>query len=321
MRTFEIGNGGRIPALGLGTWKSAPGEVGAAVREAIRVGFRHVDCAPLYGNEAEIGSALASAVAAGEAKRGDLWITSKLWNSCHKREDVIPALRRTLADLQLEYLDLYLIHWPVAHKPGVLYAKTGADFLGPDEAPIGETWAAMEEAVALGLCRNIGVSNFTVAKMERLSRTATIVPAANQVESHPYFPQDELLQYCNKHGIVFTAFAPLGSGDRPARVRNEGDPVLLDDPVVKSIAGTRGVTPAQVLLAWAVQRGTSAIPKSANPVRIAQNFAAASLELGSDEMAAIAGIDRNYRFFKGTLWTFDGSPYSQEWLWDDSPPA
>lgn len=307
-----------MPAVGLGTWKSAPGEIAAVVREAIRMGYRHFDCAPIYGNEAEIGAALADAIAGGEVKREELWITSKLWGSCHGRGNVVPALRRTLADLRLDYVDLYLVHWPVAmqERVGIGYPKSGADFRTLLEAPLAETWAGMEEAHALGLNRNIGVSNFTVAKLERLARSAHVAPAVNQVESHPYLPQDELLEYCNSRAIALTAFAPLGSGDRPARVRTENDPVLLEDPVVAGIAASHGITPAQVLVAWAVQRGTSAIPKSTNPARLAQNLAAADIALTDAEMRAIASIERRHRFFTGALWTIDGSPYTQESLWD-----
>jgi len=307
-----------MPALGLGTWKSAPGEVGAAVREAVRAGYRHFDCAPLYGNEVEIGAALADAIAAGEVKRDELWITSKLWNSFHGRDNVVPAIRRTLADLRLDYLDLYLIHWPVAFQEriGIGYPKSGADFRAPDEAPLADTWAGMEESLSLGLCRNIGVSNFTATKLVRLARTAKILPAVNQVESHPYLPQTGLLRHCADNGIVLTAYAPLGSGDRPARVRAADDPVLMDDPVIVEISARRGLTPAQVMIAWAVQRGTSLIPKSTNPARLAQNLAAASVTLTAADMTAIAGLDRGHRFIKGALWTIDGSPYTQATLWD-----
>lgn len=318
MNSFAMKSGGRMPALGLGTWKSAPGEVGAAVREAIRAGYRHFDCAPIYANEAEIGAALADAISAGEVTRDRLWITSKLWGSCHGRDNVVPALRRSLADLRLDYVDLYLIHWPVAlqERIGIGYPRSAADFRTPVEAPLAETWAGMEEAFSLGLCRNIGVSNFTATKLVRLARTAEIQPAVNQVESHPYLPQTALLRHCNDNGIVLTAYAPLGSGDRPARVRSVDDPVLMNEPVLSDIATRHGLAPAQVLVAWAVQRGTSLIPKSTNPARLAQNFAAASVSLTDAEMIAIAGLDRGHRFFKGSLWTIDGSPYTQKTLWD-----
>jgi alcohol dehydrogenase (NADP+) len=314
-----MGDRGRMPALGLGTWKSAPGEVATAVREAIRIGYRHFDCAPLYGNEAEIGAALAEAISAGEVKRDDLWITSKLWNAFHGRENVVPAIRRSLTNLRLDYFDLFLIHWPVAFQEriGIGYPKTAAEFRTPEEAPISDTWAGMEDARSLGLCHNIGVSNFSVTKLERLARTARIHPVVNQVESHPYLQQEPLLSHCDKHGIILTAFAPLGSGDRPSRVRASDDPVLMDDPVIAAIAASHGISSAQVMIAWAVQRGTSVIPKSTNPARLAQNFGAASIALTDAEMAAIAGIDRNHRYLKGLMWTIEGSPYTQATLWDE----
>jgi alcohol dehydrogenase (NADP+) len=199
---------------------------------------------------------------------------------------------------------------------GTGYPQTAADFRRPDEVPVAETWAGMEDAFSLGLCHNVGVCNFSVTKLKQLAGSARIMPVVDQVESHPYLPQTELLHHCSENGIVLTAFAPLGSGDRPARVRDAGDPVLLDDPVVAAIAKSHGISPAQVLIAWAVQRGTSAIPKSTNPARLAQNFAAASLTLTEHEMNAIAGIDTRYRFLKGSLWTIEGSPYTQETLWD-----
>ena len=164
MRTLRLTDDAAMPALGLGTWKSAPGEVGAAVREAIRLGYRHIDCAPIYGNEQEVGAALAAAVAAGEVTRDELWITSKLWNDRHAEADVVPALRQTLADLGLERLDLFLVHWPVALKKGRVMPDGAGDFVSLDELPLEETWRGMEAALEAGLTRTIGVSNCSVKK-------------------------------------------------------------------------------------------------------------------------------------------------------------
>jgi alcohol dehydrogenase (NADP+) len=317
MNHFDLAGGGRMPALGLGTWKSDPGVVGDAVREAIHVGYRHFDCAPIYGNEAEIGLALSAAVAAGEVQRKDLWITSKLWNFNHLRADVIPGLKKTLQDLRLEYLDLFLVHWPVAHKPGVVFPESPEDFLSLQDAPLEETWSGMEEAASLGLCRHIGVSNFSVRKITDLLQRATIRPAANQVECHPYFSQRELLAFCREQDIVLTAYSPLGSGDRPARIKRENEPSMLQDPVIVDVAGKHGLSAGQVLIAWALQRGTSVIPKSSNPSRLAENFAAAEAHLDNDDMAAIDGLDRGYRYVDGSFWCPEGSPYSLETLWDE----
>jgi len=317
MPTLELENGDAMPALGLGTWKAAAGEVGAAVRTAIELGYRHIDCAPIYGNEPEIGEALAHAIATGMVRRDELWITSKLWNNRHLPKDVIPALKATLADLRIDCLDLFLVHWPVAVRPDVHFPEKGADFLAPHEAPIEDTWAAMEDAVDAGLCRHIGVSNFSPARLRRLIATARRTPEANQVECHPLLAQHELLALCRAKRIILTAYSPLGSPDRPARLHRTGDPLLLEDPVVREIGRERGISPAQVLLAWAVNRGTSVIPKSVTPARMAENLAAASMVLEADQMKRLAKLDRHYRFVDGSVWAMDGSPYTTAWLWDE----
>jgi alcohol dehydrogenase (NADP+) len=317
MKFFELEGGARWPALGLGTWKSAPGEVADAIREAIEIGYRHFDCSPIYGNEAEIGQAFSAAMDAGKLRREDFWVTSKLWNSDHLRADVVPALKRTLADLRLDYLDLYLVHWPVAHRPGVGFPETPDGFLSLDDAPIAETWAGMEEALSAGLCRHIGVSNFSRRKIEALLTGATVRPVANQVECHPLLAQRDLLDYCNEQDIVLTAYSPLGSRDRPDFVKHDDEPGLLDSPVILEIAGKHGFTAGQVILAWALQRGTNVIPKSTNPGRLRENFAAAQISLDDDDMAAIDGMDRHYRFVDGSFWCPEGSPYTLENLWDE----
>jgi len=317
MTYFDLVGGGRMPALGLGTWKSEPGVVGDAVREAIRIGYRHIDCAPIYGNETEIGEALAAAMAAGQVRREDLWITSKLWNFNHLAADVVPGLKKTLSDLRLDYLDLFLVHWPVAHKPGVVFPESPEDFLSLEQAPLSDTWGGMQDAVNAGLCRYIGVSNFSILKIADLLQDATIPPAANQVECHPYFPQRELLTYCRQQGMVLTAYSPLGSSDRPARIKRENEPLLLRDPIILDVAAKRHLSAGQVLIAWALQRGTSVIPKSSDPGRLAENFAAANAHLEDDDMAAIDALDRGYRYVDGSFWCPEGSPYSLESLWDE----
>jgi alcohol dehydrogenase (NADP+) len=314
---LTLANGDRIPAIGLGTWKSDPGRVGAAVTEAIAAGYRHIDCAPIYGNEAEVGRALKDVFSDGTVSRDELWVTSKLWNACHLKADVMPALKKTLADLQLDELDLYLVHWPVALRPGTGFPQGAQDFLAPEEAPIEETWAAMEEAVEAGLCRHIGLSNFNPAKMKRIVDGARIAPSVNQVESHPFLAQDDLLDACREAGLVMTAYSPLGSPDRPDRVRKESDPVVLADPLIGGIAARHGVTPAQVALGWALKRGTAVIPKTVNPARMAENLASATVALDVEDMAAIAGLDRGHRLIDGAIWCVEGSPYTPEWLWGE----
>jgi len=315
MKAFDFGNGSTMPALGLGTWKADPGVVASVVREAIGIGYRHFDCAPIYGNETEIGTAIKAAIRAGEVRREELWVTSKLWNSDHARADVTPALERTLGDLGLEYLDLYLIHWPIAFRPGVVFPEHAGEYLGIEQAPISQTWAGMEQAVSSGLCRNIGVSNFSRSKIEKLLDTATIRPAVNQVESHPYLAQQDLLQWCNEQDIVLTAYSPLGSGDRAEAMKRADEPALLKDPVILSIAEQHGLSAGQVLIAWALNRGTSVIPKSSNPDRLRENFAAGEASLSAAAMREIDNLDRGYRFVDGTFFTGRGSPYSLDDLW------
>ncbi|MEB3327658.1 MAG: aldo/keto reductase [Candidatus Sericytochromatia bacterium] len=310
-------NGDRMPMLGLGTWKSAPGEVRTAVREALTLGYRHLDCAPIYGNEAEVGQALAEAIAAGTVRREDVWLTSKLWNDAHAPEAVEPALRKTLADLRVDHLDLFLIHWPVVFRPGVVFPESGADFLPLAACPLADTWAAMEAVRDAGLCRHIGVSNFSVAKLEGLLAAGGSCPEVNQVELHPYLQQPALVAWGQAHGVHLTAYSPLGSPDRPGRLQGAGAPVLLEDPVVCGLAEQHGATPAQVLLAWSLHRGVSAIPKSVTPARLAQNLAAAALHLTPGDMAALAGLDRQARHINGDLWTPPGSPYTLAGLWDE----
>jgi len=316
VHTVAFANGDRMPALGLGTWKSAPGEVGVAVREALSLGYRHLDCAAIYGNEPEIGAVLEDVLAAGRVRREELWITSKLWNDRHAEADVIPALRRTLEDLRLDYLDLYLIHWPVAQRKGIVSPKHGADYLSPQQAPLSATWRGLEAAREAGLCRHIGVSNFSLAKLEALCETAGRAPELDQVELHPYLQQVDLLAGCRRLGVAVTAYSPLGSRDRPASLRAAGDPDLLTDPTVSTIAAEHGATAAQVLLAWAIARGTAAIPKSVHAARLRENLAADALHLNDEDVRRIDALERGHRFVTGAFWTGNGSPYTLANLWD-----
>lgn len=317
MKKLQFNNADQIPILGLGTWKSEPGEVYEAVKEAIRLGYRHIDCASAYGNEAEIGQALSECFKEKLVTRDEMWITSKLWNDAHAPDDVGPALNKSLSDLQLSYLDLYLIHWPIALKKGVPFPKSAGDMIPLDDLPISKTWEAMESMVDKGLCRHIGVSNFSVAKLRRLHDGARIKPEMNQIELHPYLQQAAMLDFCSKNKIHITAYSPLGSPDRPSFLKAEDEPILLEDSTIATIAERHNATPAQVLISWAIHRGTVVIPKSINSDRMKQNLDAVDVSLTKEDMEDIAGIDRNRRYIDGEFWAFEGGSYSIANIWDE----
>jgi alcohol dehydrogenase (NADP+) len=256
---------GRIPALGFGTLIPDAAETITATRDALEAGFRHFDCAERYGNEREVGTALQAGLAAGGIAREDIFVTTKLWNSNHRPERVEPAFQGSLDRLGLKYLDLYLIHTPFAFQPGddqdprdqsgnVIYDQ-GVTLL--------DTWKAMENLVDHSKCRAIGLSDISLDEVKPIYESARIKPAVVQVESHPYLPEMELLEFCKEKGIVFLAFAPLGHGLKPG---------LLEDPVISAIAERIGKTPAQVLLAWAVQRGTALLTTPRSTARAKENF-------------------------------------------------
>jgi diketogulonate reductase-like aldo/keto reductase len=316
----QLTDGTEMPAIGLGTFGSdryGPAEVAAAVRDAIAGGYRHIDCAAVYGNEKEIGDALKLAMSDGVA-REELWITSKLWNDKHAEEDVIPACEQSLRNLQLDYLDLYLIHWPFPnfHPPGCDVSSRSPDAKPYIHENYMKTWRQLEKLVEQGKVRHIGTSNMTIPKLELLLRDAKVAPCCNEMELHPHFQQPELFDYVRAHGMVPIGYCPLGSPKRPDRDKQPEDTVPLEDPVIVGIAEKHGIHPATVCLKWAIQRGQVPIPFSVHRDKYMSNLrATVSDPLTDADMAAIARIDKNCRFIKGQvfLWKED-----QTWeaLWD-----
>ncbi len=277
---------GQLPALGFGTLIPDAAVTITATRDALEVGFRHFDCAERYGNEREVGNALQTGLAAGGIAREDIFVTTKLWNSNHRRERVEPAFEASLDRLGLKYLDLYLIHTPFAFQPGDNQdpRDKNGNVLYDRDVTLLDTWRAMESLVDHGKCRAIGLSDITLDELKPLYESARIKPAVVQVEAHPYLPETELLEFCKDKGVVFLAFAPLGHGMKPG---------LMEDPVISAVAARVGKTPAQVLLAWAVQRGTAVLttPKTADRAR--ENFDISRLP--ADALDEINGIQTRQR--------------------------
>lgn len=317
MKTLNLNSGYSIPILGLGTWKSGKGEVYNALRTAIKIGYRHFDCAAVYGNEKEVGEALSAALKDGDITREEIFVTSKLWNDSHAPKDVRPALEQTLSDLQLEYLDLYLIHWPVALTKGAEMEYAPDEFISLEELPLSDTWAEMENAMRDGLIKSIGVSNFSIKKLQNLKANSDIVPAVNQVESHPFLAQDRLIEYCKQNDIVVTAYAPLASRDRPDSLKAENEPPLLEQPVILNIAKKHNATPAQILIAWQINRDIVVIPKSVSPTRLQENFDAQFIVLDDEDMKKIASLDRGYRYVNSKAFECPQKGYSAETIWNE----
>ena len=294
-----------MPAVGLGLWKVPQHAAATLVRQAISGGYRHIDCACDYGNEAEVGAGIADALAAGECQREELWVTSKLWNTYHAREHVRPAVERTLRDLRLDYLDLYLIHFPIAQEFVPFETRYPPEWFDPSETaprmkfarvPLSETWSAMEDLVTAGLVRHIGVCNYGTALLRDLFSYARIRPAVLQVELHPYLSQEKLLRFARENGIAVTAFSPLAAQSYHSLGMAEARESVLSEAVIHTAAARHKKTPAQVVLRWAVQRGTAVVPKTTRLERLAENLALFDFELTADEMTAISALDRNRRF-------------------------
>ncbi|XP_041485911.1 aldo-keto reductase family 1 member B1-like [Lytechinus variegatus] len=290
--------GAKFPLLGLGTWQSEKGKVRAAVETAIECGYRHIDAAYIYSNESEVGEGIKTKMTDGTIKREDLFVTTKLWISAHKPDKVEPCCRESMKNLGLDYIDLYLIHWPMSlvDDKGVFPLGEDGMLIGNDSIDYVDVWKSMESLVDKGLVRAIGVCNFNQSQIQRVLDLPPRHPIANlQVECHPLLAQNELIELCKKHGITVTAYSPLGSPERPGK-RTPTDPVLMEDKVVLDIAKKRGVSTAQVLIRYQIQRGVVVIPKSVTSSRIQQNFEALNFELSKEEMQALVDLNRDYRF-------------------------
>ena len=264
-RTISMNNGRSIPALGFGTLIPGLSDTLLATKTALEVGFRQFDCAERYRNEEAVGEAIQDALREGKVRREDLFIATKLWNNNHRPERVEPAFEASLDRLGLKYLDLYLIHTPFAFQPGDEQdpRDQNGNVLYDHDVTLLDTWKAMESLVDHGKCRAIGLSDIGLNELKPIYESARIKPAVVQVEAHPYLPETELLEFCKEKGVVFLAFAPLGHGMRPGP---------LEDPVILGIAAQVGKTPAQVLLAWAVQRGTAVLTTPRTAARARENF-------------------------------------------------
>lgn len=312
--TLTSYDGTAIPKAGFGTWNLTETEINNSLSAAINIGYRHIDCAAIYMNESFIGNALTEIFQTGLITRDELFITSKLWNSEHHPENVRAALLKTLTDLKLEYLDLYLIHWPVAWTHNLNFPKKQADLIPLSELPILDTWLELEKLKNEGLIRAIGVSNFNIPKLKNLLEAGNIRPCVNQIEHHPYLQQQQLLDYCQSNGIIITGYSPLGS---PSTQKGNKKIKLMDNPSILSLAKEYSSTPADILLRWASSKNIALIPKSATPERLKDNYFSLKKSLQAEHIQQIDKLNINLRYTDGKDWYQHGDSYSSKSIWED----
>ena len=290
MKAYTFKNGDKIDILGLGTWKSDTKEIKTAIHAALE--------------------ALQQYFTDHNLKREDIWLTSKLWNTAHLAKDVKPALQETLDALQTDYLDLYLMHWPVAFRPDLKgFPEKSEDFLSLEEAPLEDSWEAMIALKNDGLIKHAGVSNFSQHKLEQLIQKSSEKPEMNQIELQPYLQQWDMLDFCKQNDICLTAYSPLGSKDRIPQMKAPDEPSLLENKVINEIAEKHEASPAQILIKWAIDRGTVVIPKSTNPKRIQQNFESLKVELDDQDHQHIKELDRHFRYVHGKFFETEDGKY------------
>lgn len=302
VKTVKFNNGQLYPILGLGTWQATAvlddeqqAAIVNAIKTAIDIGYRHFDCAAIYSNEKSVGKAVNDKISEGVIKRDEVFITSKLWNDKHRPELVEEALKNTLNDLSLSYVDLYLVHWPFATSEDPNATDSEGRLLGSGVSYL-DTWKAMERCVKSGLTKSIGLSNFNIRQIKEILEIASIKPVVNQVECHPYLTQNKLKEFCQSNDIYLVSYGPLGSAKRSWAQPDES--AILDEPIVKQIADKYKKTNAQVLIRFQIQRGVIVIPKSSNPERQKENFNVWDFELSKDDIDLLESLNKNARYFE-----------------------